>query len=283
MVAELYQHRELIFTLVKRDLKVRYKASSLGFLWSFGRPLFLMLVIWAVFSVIVRNVVTEIPYALHLLTGLLPWMYFQSSLNEAQASILGNANVVKKVALPTEAFPVATVLGNLVHFFLALMILTVFIVGYTVFVDPTLAPSWEIVFLPLIILTQTLILLGLALILSSLNVFYRDVGSISEIFLTAWFYITPIIYPVQMARDHLKSMSGDGLPWLYYLYLLNPMAPIMVAYRRVLYGHHLRLAPEIDDSTLVYGMGFSLIFGIAICWFGAALFRAQSRRFADEL
>lgn len=280
MIIDLYRQRELIFTLVKRDLKVRYKASSLGFLWSFGRPLFLMLVMWAVFSRIVR-IETEIPYALHLLTGILPWMFFQTAIFEAQGSILYNANVVKKVALPTEAFPAATILSNLVHFFLALSMLTVFILGYVIFRDSQLMPGWEILLLPLVIALQTLILMGLALILSSLNVFYRDVGSISEIVLTAWFYITPIIYPMQAARDQLKGLSDSD--WLYYLYLCNPMTPIVVAYRRVFYGRHLRVAPEVSDATLLLGLGISLAFGILIFTVGVKLFSRLSLRFADEL
>lgn len=281
MIATLLSHRELIFTLVKRDLKVRYKASTLGFLWSFGKPLFLMIVMWAVFSQIVRAFNTEIPYALHLLTALLPWMYFQGAIQEAQVAIIINTNVVKKVSLPTEVFPVSAVLGNLVHFFLALSMLTIFIIGYTIF-DPTLAPGWEIIFLPLIILLQTVMLVGVALLLSALNVTFRDVGSISEILLMAWFYFTPIIYPVQEARDHLKALSENS-DIFYYIYLCNPMTPIIVAYRRVLYGNHLSKAPEVADSTLLLGLGLSTAFALLMVAIGAYIFRKMAPRFADEL
>lgn len=293
MYRELVNHRELIFTLVKRDLKIRYKASALGFLWSFGRPLFLMLVMWAVFSQIVK-IETEIPYPLHLLTGLLPWMFFTGALIEAQGSILYNSNVVKKIKLPTAAFPAAAVLSNLVHLLLAMLILFVFILGYTFFADPALFPGWEIVFLPFIIILQFAILMGLALILAALNVFYRDVTSISEILITAWFYLTPIIYPVQMARDKLKGMlapaeADPALTYsfsenlLYYLYLCNPMTPVITAYRRVLYGRHLRVAPEISDATLMIGLGISAVFAILLLWVGSRLFDRLSKRFADEL
>ncbi len=280
MFAELLRHRELIYTLVKRDLKVRYKASALGFLWSFGRPLFLMLIMWGVFSQIVR-IETEIPYALHLLTGLLPWMFFQTALMEAQGSVLSNSNVVKKVALPTSAFPASAVISNLVHLLLALLILFAFILGYTIFSDAAVFPGWEIIFLPLVILLQFMILLGLSLIVSSLNVFYRDVGSITEILLTAWFYLTPVFYDVQLARTQLKGLADTNL--LYYLYLCNPMTPVIVAYRRVLYGRRLRYAPEISDTTLLIGLGISLIFAIAVLWFGSVLFQRLSKKFADEL
>lgn len=280
MFRELYQHRELIFTLVKRDLKVRYKASTLGFLWSFGRPLFLMLIMWAVFTVIVR-IPTDIPYGLHLLTGILPWMFFQGATFEAQASILANANVVRKVKVPAAVFPVASVLSNLVHLFLAMVILAVFIVGYAIFSDVALFPSWEVIFLPFLLLLQSAMLVGISLILSSLYVYYRDVGSISEIFLNAWFYLTPVIYPMQMARETLTAIGASDV--LYYIYLCNPMASIIVAYRRVLYGNYLSRAPEVADSTLVASLGVSLLFTILVIWVGTILFSRLSPRFADEL
>ncbi|CAN5489610.1 ABC transporter permease [soil metagenome] len=280
MISQLITHRELIYTLVKRDLKVRYKASTLGFLWSFGRPLLLMLVMWAVFSVIMRTQ-TEIPYSLHLLTGILPWMFFQGAIMEAQSSILANASVVKKVSLPTEAFPISTVISNLVHLVLAFLILFGFILFYTIFKDPLLFPGWEIIFLPLLILLQAAILIGISLILSSLYVFYRDVGSISEIVLTAWFYLTPVIYPMQKAREQLKGLTESDA--LYYLYLCNPMTPVILGYRRVFFGRHLRISPEVADSTLLIGLGMSCIFALAVLWIGTALFNRLSRRFADEL
>lgn len=280
MLSQLLSRRALVLTLVKRDLKVRYKATALGFLWSFGRPLFLMLIMWGVFSHIV-GVKTSIPYVLHLLTGILPWLYLQGSLHEAQGCILANGNVVKKVAMPSIVFPATAVLGNLIHLVLAMVILSVFIVAYAITTDPLLVPGWEIIFLPALVLLQTLLLLGIALFLSSLNVFYRDVGSLAEIGVNAWFYLTPIIYQVQDARGQLKDLSNTDI--LYYFYLCNPMTPIIVGYRRVLYGQRLRLAPEIADGTLLVGLGISLAISLTLLALGAAVFGRLSRRFADEL
>lgn len=280
MFRDLLQHRELIYTLVKRDLKIRYKASTLGFLWSFGKPLFLMLIMWGVFSLIV-HIRTDIPYALHLLTGILPWMFFQGAIFEAQASILANSNVVKKISVPSAVFPVSSVLGNLVHLFLAMLILAVFILCYSTFLDSALFPSWEVIFLPFLVLLQCSMLVGISLIVSSLNVYYRDVSSISEILLNAWFYLTPVIYPMQYARDTLSSLGGSNI--FYYLYLLNPMTPIIVAYRRVLYGRYLSKAPEVSDATLLASLSFSVIFTIFVVYVGIRLFQRLSPRFADEL
>ena len=282
MIRELLGHRELVFTLVKRDLKVRYKASALGFLWSFGRPLFLMLIMWAVFSKIVRiDEGMHIPYALHLLTGLLPWMFLQGSLFDSQGTFLANSNVVKKVSVPAGAFPLACVLSNLVHLVLAFGILCVFIAGYVFLVDPQLTPGWEVVFLPGLVLLQAAMLFGISLFVSSLNVFYRDTGSITEISVTAWFYLTPVIYPVQMAREELTSMFATDI--VYYLYLCNPMTPIIVGYRRVLYGNHLRYAPEISDPTLLTGLAISAAFTAIVLVAGIRLFSRLSKSFADEL
>jgi ABC-2 type transport system permease protein len=277
---QLYAHRELVLTLVKRDLKVRYKATTLGFLWSFGRPLFLMLIMWAVFTVIVP-VQTEIPFGLHLLTGILTWTFFTGAIYESMGSILGNVNVVKKVALPTAVFPTAAVLSNLVHLLLAFSVLALFILAYATFVNSQALPGWEIIFLPVVVLLQSLLLLGLALILSSLFVYYRDVGSISELVLSAWFYLTPIIYPMQLVRPKLKSMMESDV--LYYLYLCNPMTPIVTAYRRVLYGQYLRHAPELSDGTLLLGLGITAVWAIVFLAVGGVLFARLSRRFADEL
>ncbi len=282
MIRELIAHRGLVFTLVKRDLKVRYKASALGFLWSFGRPLFLMLIMWAVFSRIVRiDEGMDIPYALHLLTGLLPWMFLQGSLFDAQGTFLVNSNVVKKVSVPAAAFPAACVLSNLVHLVLAMFILFAFIAGYVFFVDPLLVPGWEVVLLPSIILLQALMLFGVSLLVSALNVFYRDVGSITEITVTAWFYLTPVIYPVQMARQELTTILASDL--VYYMYLCNPMTPIIVAYRRVLYGNHLRHAPEVSDYTLMTSLAVSAAFTAIVLLLAVKLFSRLSKRFADEL
>lgn len=292
MPLRLWANRELVFTLVKRDLKIRYKSTALGFVWSFGRPLLLMLVIWAVFSVFVRIPSSHpwLPYPLHLLTALLPWLFLSGSLNEALSAIRGNSNVIKKVWIPPEVFPVATVLSNLVHLVLATGALAVFIVGYALLgkvpgteqaLGAAILPSWEILFLPFLVVFQTLFVLGLALVISSLNVFYHDVRSITEIVVTAWFYLTPIIYPSNFAREELEA---KGLDIVYWIYLSNPMTAITIAYRRIFYG---RLfgggGAEVDDTTLLIGLGVSFCVTIALLLVGMKLFNRLSRRFADEL
>ncbi len=293
MAVRLWRSRELIFTLVKRDLKIRYKSSALGFLWSFGKPLLLMLVIAAVFSALIgiRAGHDLLPYPLHVLTGLLPWMFFAGALSDSLYSVIGNSNVVKKVWLPTEVFPASVVIGQLIHFALAMLILAVFIVAYALFghlpadhgggtLGWLVMPSWEILLLPFLVLLQSMFAFGLCLILASLNVFYRDMASITEIVLSAWFYITPIIYPANFARVALQQ---KGMEHLYWMYLCNPMTPITLAYRRIIYGNMFRGGPEVSDATLIMGLGISFISSVIVLWFGIRLYQRMSKRFADEL
>lgn len=279
MMKELWKSRELIAALVKRDLKVRYKSSALGFLWSVAKPLLLMAVLFAVFSIIFRLQIRnpKLPYALHLLPGILAWTYLTGALFESLHSILANANLVKKVKLPAEVFPVSSILSNLIHFLLALLILFVFMLAFK------MAFSWTILLLPLIILLQTLFLLGPALLISSLNVFYRDVASILEVIIMAWFYVTPIFYPYYYAEKELGSIMG-GL--FLKFYLLNPMAVIALAYRRALYSSALappENIPEISDATLLKYLFFSLIISIIMIIIGRLAFKKLSGKFADEL
>ncbi len=295
MPERLWRSRELIFTLVKRDLKVRYKSTALGFLWSFGRPLFLMIVIAAVFSVLggIGASHQMLPYPLHVLTGILPWFFFAASLQDSTHSILGNSNVVKKVWLPTEVFPATAVLGQFVHFVLTLPLLGAFVLAFAALKDIPeglpgagdplglwLAPDWSVLLLPFVVLVQAMFTFAIALILASLNVFYRDVGSIAEIVISAWFYITPIIYPANQIRELLQGGFGE---WVYYSYLINPMTPVVLAYRRLLFGRIFSGAPEVSDSTIALGMGVTCLTTIVLMGIGMAVFNRTCRRFADEL
>lgn len=275
MLLTLWQSRALVWTLVKKDLKVRYKASALGFLWSFGRPLFLMLILWGVFSHIVRLYPGQnrLPYALHLLGGLLPWMYFSGAVSESVHSLLAHSNVIKKVALPTEVFPAATVFSHLIHFLLALFVLGFFMAAMRVW------PDWRIVWLPALLVVQTVFTLALALLVAGLHVYYRDVASLVEILLSAWFYVTPIIYPVGLAEEKLVSMGGFSL---FALYMLNPMAAFTAGYRMALFGSALH-PPEVQASLFQFSLAGALVSSLLLWLIAAPLYRRMSRSFADEL
>jgi len=279
MFLEVFRSRELLFGLVKRDLKVRYKSSVLGFFWSIGKPLLLMGVLLIVFSIFfplkIRN--AGLPYALHLLPGILAWTYFTCATMESLHSILSNSNLIKKVKLPSEVFPISCVLSNLVHFLLALIVLFAFMIVFR------MRFSWAILLLPIIIIIQTIFLIGPSLLVSALNVFYRDVASILEILMMAWFYITPIFYPYYFVEQELgKIFKG----FFVSIYLLNPMAVIAITYRRILYASVLsppENIPEIPDIQLLKYLLLTIVTSSLFLIFSYYIFKNLSKKFADEL
>ncbi len=223
---ELLRYRNLIANLVLRDLKVRYKNSFFGFLWSLLNPLGMMLVFTIVFTVLLPSQVER--YPIFLLCGLLPWNFFSSGVMVGINSITGNANLVKKVYFPREVLTISSVLANLVNFLLGLVVLF----GVLLVSRATFSPwLW---LLPLIILIQTCFVLGVALVLSTLNVFYRDTIMIMDVVMLAWFFLTPVVYPIASLPTNyqLWGMTIDVHRWMY---ILNPMASLIAAYRDLLY------------------------------------------------
>ncbi len=277
MLNELWPRRELILSLVRRDLKTRYKSSVLGFLWSFCKPLLLMLVLFVVFNNFIPlrfDPPMNTPFALFLLIGILAWGFLAGSISEAMFSIVGNTSLVKKTYIPLEVFPVVTVLSNLFHFLLALIVYLLLLMCFGIF------PTWHVVFLPAVIALQALFVLSLAMVLSALNVFYRDVASIMEIVVTAWFYLSPILYPL---REPLRQIRAHQWPdGLFALYMLNPMAAILAAYRKTV------LLPatgdwEIGGTVLVGYLGAAMATTALLLLLGRAVFRHYAGRFADEV
>lgn len=269
MKRPLAQQIELIVCLAKRDLKTHYKDSLLGFFWSLLKPLFMTMIIWIVFNKIVLVPFPHelAPYWLHVLISLLVWNYFIGSLHDATNSVIANANLVKKVHIDAEVFPMAAVLANAVHLFLATtvaLVLTAVTVGINRY----------IVFFPILIAVLTILALGISLFLAALNVFYRDVRGVLEIVTMAWFYVTPIIYPLQVAETRVG-------PKAFAFYMLNPVAPIMGAIRKaVLYGAG---KGEIGHRVLIFYLCISTAVGLVLLLTGWLFFRKLSKRFADEL
>jgi lipopolysaccharide transport system permease protein len=226
-IAELYQYRELIKNLVIRDLKVRYKNSVLGILWSLLNPLLMTLVFTVVFTLMLpRN--SQPNYPVFFLCGFLPWSFFASTVSGATGSIVSNANLIKKVYFPREILPLAHVLANLVHFLLALVVLFGMMLVFRVQFTPAL------LMLPLIVLSQAMFTAGMAFILSTANVFYRDTQHILQIVIQAWFFLTPVFYPITILpqSQQIMGLTVDIQLWARRL---NPMASIIASYRDVLY------------------------------------------------
>ena len=187
-IVELYHYRELIRNLVIRDLKVRYKNSVLGILWSLLNPLLMTIVFTVVFTLLLRNDTPN--YPVFFMCGYLPWSFLSESVMGGTNSIVGNAHLIKKVYFPREVLPLSDVLSGLVNFLLALIVLfgmlLVFRVGLTA----------SVLLLPVIIVAQVLFTLGLVFFLSTANVFYRDTQHIMQVVMQAWFFLTPIFYPI---------------------------------------------------------------------------------------
>ncbi len=225
-LAELYRYRALIGTLVLRELRARYRGSLLGFLWSFLNPLLLMSVYALVFSVYLR--VPMRGYAVFLFTGLLPWLWFSSSLGHAAGVIVGAGALVKRILFPAEILPLVSVLANMINMLLSLPLLLAFLLAFGIRPGPVLA------FLPLLVLLQLLLTAGLALAFAALNVHLRDVEQILGNALTLLFFLSPILYPVSTVPETLRVAGRLAVP-LRPLYFLNPVAGLVQSYQNVLF------------------------------------------------
>ncbi len=225
-VVELIHHRELIRNLIVRDLKVRYKNSVLGILWSLLNPLLMTLVFTVVFTLMLDSGIPK--YPVFFMCGFLPWSFLSASLISATNSIVGNAHLVKKVYFPREILPIADVLSNLVNFLLALLVLFALMLFFRVRLTPA------ILMLPLVILVQTVFTMGLAFFLATANVFYRDTAHILQVLMQAWFFLTPIFYPIEILPQS-ANVLGMTVNIQLWLRRLNPMASLVASYQDVLY------------------------------------------------
>lgn len=224
--ADLLHYRELIRNLIIRDLKVRYKNSVLGVLWSLLNPLLMTLVFTFVFTVMIPQRIDKFP--VFFMCGFLPWSFFSSSVTQGTQSIVRNAHLIKKVYFPREILPLVDVLSNLVNFLLALIVLFAMLLVFQVKLTPA------VVMLPFIILAQVMFLVGMTLLLSTANVFYRDTQHILEVVLQAWFFLTPIFYPIT-ALPESAQILGLTIDVQLWARRLNPMASLVASYRDVLY------------------------------------------------
>ena len=269
---ELFSYRELIENLVVRDLKVRYRSSVLGFFWSWLNPLLMMTVFTVVFTVMVPNL--AIPkFPVFVLCALLPWNFFNAAVTSAMNSIVHNAHLTKKVYFPREILPISTVLSNLVNFLLSLPVLFLFVVLFGVPLTPCL------LFLPLIVLVQVAFATGVALVLSTLNVFYRDTVVIMEVVMQAWFFLTPIFYPAELLPEW-KTLWGVALPVRRLTYILNPMASIIASYRTVLYGF-TDGSPPAPPALDFFSR--TIVTSVICLIVGYAIFTRHAHRFGEEV
>ncbi len=251
MFRDIYRYRELIWALSLKELRVRYKRSVLGFFWALLNPALLMIVLTLVFGTIMRFGVPH--YSVFLLSMLLPWTFFSQSLAYSVDSIVGNGGLLKQVRVAKIVFPVAAILSNIINFLLSLVPLVLLIVGLR------FPLHWTWIYLPIPMLGLFLFSLGAAFFFATINVFYRDVSHIVQILLSAWFYVSPIIY------------SLEFVPAKYHwIFKLNPLLYVLNGFRLSIYYGKL---PSLQSIAA------SLMCGVVSLVIGYAVFRRHEHSF----
>jgi len=266
---------ELLTELVRKDLKVKYKNSALGFIWSLANPLLYLAVFTLVFDKLLKNGIEAFPVL--FMSGFLVWNFFNLATLSGTGSVVGNANLVRKVRFPRVVLPLSSVGFAAVHFVLQLGVLLVVL---ALFYRDAFGP--QLVLLVPALAVVLVFATAMALLASALNVRYRDVEHLLEVILLAWFWLTPIVYPVTYVRDELA-----GSPWLFRLYLANPMTGVVTAMQRAIYVHPVTGGRQILPAG---GYGFYLTWlgvggAIALALLAAGLwtFRRLQADFAEEL
>ncbi|MGI1690927.1 ABC transporter permease [Thermoanaerobacter uzonensis] len=252
---ELYEYREMLFSMVKKDLRTRYRGSFLGFLWTFINPLLQLIVYSIVFSTIMR--INIYNFAMFLFVALLPWIFFSTSITQSATIVIANSNLVKKIYFPRIILPISVALTGFINMIFGFVIVFVALFIFKFHL------SASIVLLPVVMINELLFVIGLNIVFSALNVFFRDLEHILGIITMAWFYLTPIVFPINLVPEkYLK------------LFFLNPMTSIILPYRDILY---YGLWPSKKSLLLVFLM--SLCFDI----FAFLLFDKLQKRFAEEI
>lgn len=255
-IKEIYTYREMIFSLVKRDLKGRYKGSALGFLWTFLNPLFQLVVFTLVFSIIMRAGIDD--YYLFLFVALIPWIFFSTSLTGGASCIMTQQDLVKKIYFPREVLPISYVTSQFVNMLFSFIV--VFIV--LIFARYTLNPL-AILCLPVVMIVEYILALGLTMIMSSITVYLRDIEYILGIVTMAWQYMTPVMYSIDMVPEKVR-----------WLFLFNPMTYVIEAYRDILYYGNVP-----NFGTLLS----AIIIGIVSLVVGWVVFERLQKHFVEEL
>ncbi len=254
---DLWTYRELVFFMIWRDIKVRYKQTLLGAAWAVIQPVLTMLVFNFIFGTVAKVNTEGIPYPIFSYTALLPWGLFTGALNNASRSLTSNTNMITKIYFPRLVLPLSSVLGGLVDFAIAFVILVVMMIYYRV--TPTVAIVW----LPLFLLLTIVTALGVALWLSAINVQYRDVNYVLPFLTQFWLFLTPVAYSAKVISDKWQLV-----------YSLNPMAGVVNGFRWALLG---------TNSGPNLNMAVSVLISLVVLVSGLFYFRYMERTFADTI
>lgn len=275
----IWEYRELLRNLVRLQLKVKYKNSVLGFLWSLLNPLLYLVIFTFVFTVVQPAGIKD--FAVFLLSGLLAWNLFSTSLGEGTNAIVHNSSLVKRVWFPREILPLAGIGAALVHFFLQMIVLVSAMLYFQ------RAPAW--VDVPVLLMALAVLLLlatGMALILGAVNVYLRDTGHLLELVLLAWFWLSSIVYSFHGLRINFEKKG-----WNPDLLLLNPMVAVITTFQRVIYNPQkadeitpgVGVLPDVGIMWYVRNLSIVGAFAIALLFVGLHVFGRLEDNFAEEI
>ncbi len=257
----VWEYRELLYFMVWRDVKVRYKQTALGVLWVLLQPLLSTLVFTVIFGILLEVPSNGLPYPIFAYAGLLPWQYFAGALTRTSTNLVDNANLITKVYFPRLTIPLSGVLSGLVDFAVGLILLAVLMALYRVPLTPA------VLLLPFFLLLAMITALGFGLWLSALNVRYRDIKQLVPFIVQLWMYLTPVIWPVTIIPEQFRPLLA-----------LNPMTGVVSGFRWALLG----------DASAVTGMQapvalfvLSVLIAVGVLVSGLFFFRSTERTFAD--
>jgi ABC-2 type transport system permease protein len=270
---DIWRYRELLIELVRKELKIKYKNSILGFLWSMLNPALYLVVFYIVFQKILKNGIPD--FAIFLVSGLLVWNLFSTGLPGATGSIVGNSAIVKKVAFPREILALASVGAALVHFVLQTVVMLLALAAFRYPPSPGYLLMVPVALFALLMFTG-----ALGVLLAAVNVYLRDTQHLLELALLAWFWGTPIVYPYRLVSDRLKGAT--------FLYRLNPITPIVLTFQRAIYVHSEPNGQHILATGVNYkwylGQLLGVIGGSAVLFLIALhVFGRLEGNFAEEL
>jgi lipopolysaccharide transport system permease protein len=252
---DLWAYRELLYFLIWRDVKVRYKQTVVGVAWIVAQPLLTTLIFTLIFGVLAGVPSDGVPYAVFAFAGLLPWMFFSGAVTRSGDSLVGSANLITKVYFPRVIIPCAAIGAGLLDFAISLAVLGVLMAYYRV------APTAGLLMLPALLLLVMIFSLGMGMWLSALNVKYRDVRHLLPFLLQIWMYASPVIYPPTFVPERWR-----------WLLKLNPMTGIIDGFRAAIFG---------GKSFDWFGLASSTIIALALLVYAAFTFRRMERSFAD--
>lgn len=280
-IVEIWRYRELLVGMVRKELKVKYKNSFLGFFWTMLNPALYIVIFWLVFTRFLPNGIPE--FVIFFASGLLVWNLFTNGLTSATSSVVANAGIVKKVYFPREILPLAAIGAAIVHYLLQTLVLVVMLVAFQHNVD------WSLIWLlPIALFTLLVFVSALGILLSAVNVYARDMQHLLELILLAWFWLTPVVYAY-------KVLPTEGFAGIVAnLIRANPMAAIILPFQRVIYNHvtveattgnHdiIQILPDQDTLWYLKNLGLTLAFSGVLIFVAMRIFDRAQGNFAEEL